>query len=337
MTTTHVPGSESEHVLLRVEGRLGHLTLNRPERINALSLSMVRTALNALAGWAEDPDVDLVLIDGNGPRGLCAGGDIRQVYEGIRGDGVQAATFWATEYEMNARIAHYPKPVVAFMDGIVFGGGVGISAHAQVRVVTQRSQVAMPETAIGLSPDVGALYLLARAPGELGTHCALTGARLDGPSAIHAGLADHFVDSAVLPDLAERLRSGRLPDMPAVNLQGHPAWIDDCYAADTVEEIVENLRGSAEPAALTAADTLTAMSPTALKVTLEALRRAASMTVDEVLDQDLRVGARFVMHQDFAEGIRAMIIDKDRDPRWNPARLDDISRAEVLSFFEPLA
>ena len=336
MTVTQTPGSESEHVLARVEGRLGHLTLNRPERINALSYSMVRTASSALVGWAEDPDVDLVLIDGNGPRGLCAGGDIRQVYEGIRGAGVQAATFWAAEYEMNACIAHYRKPVVAFMDGIVLGGGVGISAHAQVRVVTERSQVAMPETAIGLSPDVGALYLLARAPGELGTHCALTGARLDGPSAIHAGLADHFVDSAMLPHLVERLRSGQLPDMPAVNRIGHPAWIDECYSADTVEDIIGNLRSSNQPAALAAADTLVAMSPTALKVTLEALRRAATMTVDEVLDQDLRVGTRFVLHRDFAEGIRAMIIDKDRQPRWSPARLDGISRTEVLSFFEPL-
>src|ERR1700712_2049961 len=239
MTVTQTPGSESEHVLARVEGRLGHLTLNRPERINALSLSMVRIASSALVGWAQDPDVDLVLIDGNGPRGLCAGGDIRQVYEGIRGAGVQAATFWAAEYEMNACIAHYRKPVVAFMDGIVLGGGVGISAHAQVRVVTERSQVAMPETAIGLSPDVGALYLLARAPGCLGVHCALTGARLDGPSAIHAGLADHLVDSAMLPDLVGQLRSGRLPDMPAVILGGHSGWIDECYSADTVEEILE--------------------------------------------------------------------------------------------------
>src|ERR1700712_5406579 len=266
MTVTQTPGSESEHVLARVEGRLGHLTLNRPERINALSLSMVRIASSALVGWAQDPDVDLVLIDGNGPRGLCAGGDIRQVYEGIRGAGVQAATFWAAEYEMNAYIAHYRKPVVAFMDGIVFGGGVGISAHAQVRVVTERSQVAMPETAIGLSPDVGALYLLARAPGELGTHCALTVSRVDGPSAIHAGLADYFVDSALLPDLVDQLRSGRVPQLPSAAPNGHPSWIDECYGADTVEAIVANLSSSDDPAARATVATLSAMSPTALKV-----------------------------------------------------------------------
>src|SRR6195952_5079005 len=247
MTVTQTPGSESEHVLARVEGRLGHLTLNRPERINALSLSMVRIASSALVGWAQDPDVDVVLIDGNGPRGLCAGGDIRQVYEGIRGNGVQAGTFWAAEYEMNALIAHYPKPVVSFMDGIVFGGGVGISAHAQVRVVTERSQVAMPETAIGLSPDVGALYLLARSPGQLGVHCALTGARLDGPQAIHAGLADHLLDSAPLPDLARQLQSGRPPELPVAVTGTHHGWIDTCYAAEDVESILARLDGTAEP------------------------------------------------------------------------------------------
>jgi enoyl-CoA hydratase len=238
---------------------------------------------------------------------------------------------------MNAMIAHYRKPVVALMDGIVFGGGVGISAHAQVRVVTERSQVAMPETAIGLSPDVGALYLLARSPGELGTHCALVGARLDGPSAIHAGLADVFVDSALLPDLIGQLRSGRVPELPRADPNGHPAWIDECYRADTVETIIANLDSSPESAARAAGRTLAAMSPTALKVTLEAVRRAANLTVDEVLDQDLRVGSRFLTHPDFAEGIRARIIDKDRQPRWRPDRLADISAAQVLAFFAPLS
>lgn len=328
--------SEQQHLLARVEGRLGHLTLNRPERINALSLAMVTAASTALVRWADDPDVDAVLIDGVGSRGLCAGGDIREVYEGLNGGGVQPVEFWAIEYRMNALIAHYPKPVVAFMDGIVFGGGVGISAHAQVRVVTQRSQVAMPETAIGLSPDVGALYLLARAPGQLGTHCALTGARLDGPSAIHAGLADHFLDSALLPGLLDQLRSGRIPELPTAAPTHHPAWIDACYAADTVEQILMNLSAAADPAARAAARLLATMSPTATKVTLEAVRRASRMTVDEVLEQDLRVGSRFLGHPDFAEGIRARIIDKDRHPRWIPDQLAEVSDAHVLDFFQPL-
>ena len=330
MTPTH------QYVLTRVTGRLGHLTLNRPERINALSPEMIVIASGALADWQDDPDIDVVLIDGAGPRGLCAGGDIREVYNGMRGDGVPPGEFWAHEYEMNAMIAHYRKPLVAFMDGLVLGGGVGISAHANIRVVTERSQVAMPETAIGLSPDVGALYLLARAPGGLGVHCALTGARLDGPGAIHAGLADHLLDSADLPSVVETLTSGAVPELPNPPAGSHPSWMDSCYAADSVEQIVINLRRHGDPEAAQAADVISAMSPTAVKVTLEAITRARSMTVDEVLDQDLRVGGRFVRHPDFAEGIRAQVIDKDRNPKWDPKNLADVEHDLVLSFFEPL-
>ncbi len=332
-----IPSPDQPQVLVRTEGRLGHLTLNRPERINALNIAMVGKLAEALQGWAVDDAVDVVLIDGAGPRGLCAGGDIREVYEGIHGRAIAPGVFWGIEYEMNALIAHYPKPVVSFMDGIVFGGGVGISAHAQIRVVTERSQVAMPETAIGLSPDVGALYLLARSPGRLGVHCALTGARLDGPQAIHAGLADHLLDSAELPGLARELQSGRVPGFPAASTGTHSAWIDTCYAGDDLETIVDRLAGAGDAAANDAAATLTRMSPTALKVTLEAVRRAERMTVDEVLEQDLRVGSHFLSSHDFPEGIRAQIIDKDRNPRWSPARLDEVGRDDVLSYFEPIS
>jgi len=323
-------------VLTSVEGRLGHLRLNRPERINALNLPMVQAVSQALTRWASDDSIDLVLIDGAGPRGLCAGGDIRQVYDGIQGEGVPPTAFWAVEYAMNAQIAHYPKPVVAFMDGIVFGGGVGISAHAQVRIVTQRSQVAMPETAIGLCPDVGALYLLARAPGLLGVHCALTGARLNGPSAVYAGLADFFVTAEDLPELAGQLQSGVLPALVAPQSPGHPDWMDSCYRAATVEDIIAALRADGAPAAAATASMLCTLSPTALKVTLEAIRRAASMTLAEVLDQDLRVCSTFLAHPDFAEGIRAKLIDRDQSPSWVPARLSGVERDDVLAFFAPI-
>lgn len=328
---------DAPQVLLRVEGRLGHLTLNRPERINALNIAMVGVLADALRSWAVDDAIDVVLIDGAGPRGLCAGGDIREVYEGIHGRAVAPSMFWGIEYEMNALIAHYPKPVVSFMDGIVLGGGVGISAHAQVRVVTERSQVAMPETAIGLSPDVGALYLLSRSPGRLGVHCALTGARLDGRQAIHAGLADHFVDAADLPELARQLQSGRVPAFAVMPPAVHPGWIDDCYGATEVETILDRLAAADDPSAGEAAATLGRMSPTAVKVTFEAIGRAATMTLDEVLDQDLRVGSHFLSSADFPEGIRAQIIDKDRNPRWSPARLAEVGRGDVLSFFEPIS
>ena len=179
--------AHTEDVLIRVEGKLGHLTLNRPERINALSMEMINDVRSALDKWAEDPQVAQILIDGAGDRGLCAGGDIRLLYDGIRGEAIAPPVFWADEYRMNSELAHFGKPIVACMDGITLGGGVGISGHCSIRIVTESSQVGMPETAIGLAPDVGGLYLLSRAPGELGTHAALTGARLGAADAISAG------------------------------------------------------------------------------------------------------------------------------------------------------
>ena len=333
--------TEEPSVLVRVDERLGHVTLNRPRRINALDLDMIGLVQRALDEWAENPDVDLVLIDGAGERGLCAGADIRTLWEAVGTGSGDPLAFLATEYRMNATIAHFTanfgKPVVALMDGITFGGGVGISAHASVRVVTERSQVAMPETLIGLCPDVGSLFLLARSPGELGTHAALTGDRLDGALAVHAGLADHLVPAAELPALLDRLRSGSVPELPTSEPFSHPEWIDRCYSAETVEEIVAGLLADPDPDARAAADTLARMSPTSLKVTLAAIRRAAGLTLDEVLEQDLRVCGHFLGHPDLVEGIRAQIIDKDRRPRWQPADLADVTAEGVASFFAPLS
>ena len=334
--------SIDEPVVIRQENHLGHITLNRPAQINALTIEMVHRVQEALARWADDPAIALVLIDGAGERGLCAGGDIRLLYQGLTGDAVAPTEFWADEYAMNSTLGHYPKPVVAYMTGITLGGGVGISGHCSVRIVTESSKVGMPETAIGLCPDVGGLYLLSRAPGELGTHAALTGARLPAPDAIYAGLADHFVPSSRLDALTEQLRQGSVPPdigrhpAPEPELAADQGWIDECYAGNDVDVIVQRLAQRSEPGARAAAGVLSAMSPTALKVTLEATRRAAELTLDEVLEQDLRVGSRFLEHPDLAEGIRAMIIDKDRRPRWNPALLSEVSAADVASFFEPL-
>jgi enoyl-CoA hydratase len=327
-------------VLIRTEGMLGHITLNRPKQINALTLPMVTAVRAALSSWRADPQVQLVLIDGAGERGLCAGADIRLLHQGLSDPAVDPVEFLRAEYRMNAELAHYPKPVVAVQTGLTLGGGVGISGHCSTRIVTESSQVGMPETAIGLSPDVGGLYLLARAPGEVGTHAALTGARLGPADAIGAGLADHFLPAAGLAELTEQLRSGVIPSFstaaPPVELLASRDWIDTCYAGDDVDLMVATLRDRPEPAAQAAAATLATMSPTALKVTLQAIRRAASMTLDEVLEQDLRVISRFLRHPDLAEGIRAQVIDKDRRPRWQPATLSEVSAAEVDAFFKPL-
>ncbi|MFI9308967.1 enoyl-CoA hydratase/isomerase family protein [Streptomyces triculaminicus] len=334
-----------DSVLVRTEGRVGHLTLNRPRALNALDHAMVRRVDEALTAWEHDDAVTTVVISGAGERGLCAGGDIRSIHDDVRsGGGAASAAFWRDEYRLNARIARYPKPYVAIMDGIVMGGGVGVSAHGDVRVVTERSRVAMPETGIGFVPDVGGTYLLARAPGELGTHLALTGAAVGAADALLCGLADHFVPAdavpALLADLAHEAAADVLPrharPAPDGELAGHRAWIDACYAAGTVEEIVERLLDHGTPDAKEAATTILAKSPTALKVTLAALRRArVSLSLERVLKQEYRVSCAALSTPDLVEGIRAQVIDKDRSPRWSPATLAEVTDEAVARFFAP--
>ncbi|MEG3627874.1 enoyl-CoA hydratase/isomerase family protein [Streptomyces poriticola] len=333
-------------VLVRTEGRAGHLVLNRPKALNALTHPMVRRIDEALTAWEHDPAVETVVLTGAGERGLCAGGDIRTIHDDTRdGDGTASAAFWRDEYHLNARIARYPKPYVAVMDGIVMGGGVGVSAHGSVRIVTERSRIAMPETGIGFVPDVGGTYLLALAPGELGTHLALTGTQAGAGDALLCGLADHHVPSAVLGELVADLARLPVRDVlarhvqppPPGELAGRREWIDACYAADTVEEIVQRLLAHGDPAAKEAAETLLAKSPTALKVTLAALRRARRLgPLERVLDQEYRVSCATLTTPDLVEGIRAQVIDKDRSPRWSPATLVEVTDTDVERFFSPL-
>ncbi|MEV3870639.1 enoyl-CoA hydratase/isomerase family protein [Streptomyces sp. NPDC049906] len=333
-------------VLFHTRGRAAHITLNRPRALNSLTHGMVLRIDGALTEWERDPAVETVVITGAGERGLCAGGDIRAIHDDARdGDGTASAAFWRDEYRLNARIARYPKPYVAVMDGLVMGGGVGVSAHGSVRVVTERSDIAMPETGIGFVPDVGGTHLLALAPGELGTHLALTGARIGAADALLCGLADHYVPSASLRPLVDDL--ARLPVHEALarhvqapspgELAEQREWIDDCYRADTVEEILRRLLARGRPAAEEAAETLLARSPTALKVTLAALRRVRRLgPLERVLDQEYRVSCACLRHPDLVEGIRARIVDKDREPRWSPATLAEVAEADVEGFFAPL-
>ncbi|MFV6029206.1 enoyl-CoA hydratase/isomerase family protein [Streptomyces sp. NPDC056264] len=332
-------------VLVGTEGRTGRLILNRPRALNALTHPMVLRIEEALTAWRDDPAVEAVVISGAGERGLCAGGDIRAIHADARAGGSASADFWRDEYRLNALIARYPKPYVALMDGIVMGGGVGVSAHGTVRIVTERSRVAMPETGIGFVPDVGGTYLLALAPGELGTHLALTGAPVGAADALLCGLADHFVPSErldrLLADLARTsvhdALAGHVDQAPLGELAAHREWIDHCYAAGTVEAIVDRLLGSGVPAAKEAAATLTSKSPTALKVTLTSLRRARSLgPLERVLEQEYRVSCAALTSPDLVEGIRAQVIDKDRDPRWSPARLTAVTDEDVARYFTPL-
>ncbi len=334
-----------EPVLLRTEGRAAYITLNRPRALNALNRAMVARIAEALAGWERDPAVETVVITGAGERGLCAGGDIRSIHAAARSGSDEAAAFWREEYRLNAYTARYPKPYVAVMDGIVMGGGVGISSHGGAGIVTERSKVAMPETGIGFVPDVGGTYLLSRAPGELGTHLALTGSSVGAGDALLCGLAHYFVPSDRLPGLvadlagaaARDVLAGLAHEAPTGELAAHRGWIDHCYAADSAQEIVDRLFASGEPAAKEAGATILARSPTAVKVTLAAIRSARELpSVERVLEQEYRVSCAALTMPDLVEGIRAQVIDKDREPRWSPATLGEVGDQDVARFFTPL-
>ncbi|MDF8266037.1 enoyl-CoA hydratase/isomerase family protein [Luteipulveratus flavus] len=331
--------ASTDEVRVSRDGALGRIVLDRPRAINALTQPMVTAVAGALRAWADDPSVVTVSIEGAGERGLCAGGDVVAVRRTWLAGGDRTA-FFRAEYAMNALLATYPKPVVAFQDGVVMGGGVGVSAYTRLRLVTERSTVAMPETGIGLFPDVGALYLLARTPGEIGTHLALTGTPVDGPGAIAAGLADALIPAERWPDLLARLAHGApvptdLGDRtPSADLLAARSWIDECYAGNDAATILRRLREHDDPAAQHAGDILAGRSPLSVAVTLEALRRAATMrTVREVLDQDLVVAGNLVADGDFAEGVRAQLVDKDRKPTWQHTSLDDVSPSIVQKFF----
>ena len=333
----------SEDVVVRRHGRLGHILLNRPRAMNALTLPMVVVIKEALDDWAGDRAVEAVLISGAGERGLCAGGDVVTVRRQAMTEGTAVASrFWAAEYAMNLAIAEHPKPVIALMDGVVLGGGVGVSAHGSVRVVTERSRVGMPETGIGLFPDVGGTYLLSRAPGETGTHLALTGTMVGGADAIAVGLADVLVPSDALDDLVAALGddgwesavADHAVELPVAPIDAARAWIDEAYAADTVEEIVARLQSRAEPDAQAAAETILTRSPTSLKVTLRALREARYLPgLREALAAEYRIATRLTDGHDFLEGVRAQLVDKDRAPRWSPATLAAVTPAMVDAFF----
>ena len=340
---------QDEEVIVREWKALRRLTLNRPKALNALTLDMAVTMTAVLRSWATDPEVSVVLIDGAGERGLCAGGDIRALYDAAKSVGPLPATFWSTEYHLDVLIARYPKPVIVIMDGMVMGGGVGLSAHAAHRVVTERSAVALPEVGIGFFPDVGASFLLARSPGHAGTYMALTGERLGAADAIYCGLADIHVAAARLSELPEALADCRTPAevrarLEAVSVTPAPGklpavqpWIDACFSANDVETIIDQLGRSQADAARGALATMQKMSPTSLKVTLRNIRTALSFKrVEQSFQQDYRIALACIAGHDFIEGIRAQIVDKDRNPRWRPDKLEGVTAGIVDRHFKPV-
>lgn len=336
---------ESDEVLARVEAGIGLITLNRPKAINSLNQQMVDALTAILTSWADDDAVRAVVLSGAEERGLCAGGDVVAIYHSALKDGVEARRFWRSEYLLNSQIARFPKPYVSLMDGIVMGGGVGIGAHANTRVVTDTSQVAMPEVGIGFIPDVGGTYLLSRAPGALGLHVALTGAPFSGADAIELGFADHYVPHsdlnaftrAVVTDGVNSALAGYAIEPPPSYLAAQRDWIDECYVGETVKDIITALRGhDAEPAE-GAFNLIVSRSPVALSVTLEAMRRAAKLeTLTDVLTQDYRVSSASLHSHDLVEGIRAQLVHKDRNPQWAPTTLAEVTAADICGYFEPV-
>ena len=329
-------------VIVTCEGSLGRLHLNRPKALNSLTLQMVRLLDQALTEFETNDRIASVLITGEGERGLCAGGDIIALYASMKAADGDAARFWAEEYRLNARIADYSKPYVAFMDGITMGGGVGVSAHGTHRIVTDRTRLAMPETGIGFFPDVGVTWILGHhAPGEIGTYLGLTGASFGAGDAIYAGFADYYVPADRLAGLITALAAlpagvtgavvgdaiGALTDpVPASVLAENRAAIDATFCAHTVEEIIAALEAQGTEFAQDTLKALTEKSPTSLKFALVLLRAArASSSLKQCLIRDFAAAEVMLNGPDFYEGVRAAVIDKDRNPKWVPATLAEVS------------
>ena len=336
-------------LIARKEGSAGIIRLNRPKAINAVTLEMFHDIDKALDAFEADPDVAVIVLEGAGERGLCAGGDIRSLWESSKVKGDLGKILWRDEYILNARIKKFPKPYVAFMDGIVMGGGVGLSAHSAHRVVTDRTKLAMPEVGLGFFPDVGGTWLLAHSPGEIGTYFGLTGQTMNGPDAIHAKFADAVVSSSKLPALREALTkvasgttsadirqliAGFSTGETAGPVAAQQAKIDALFSYDRMEDIVAALQGDDSDFAQATLKTLNEKSPRGMVVTLKLLRLArTARSLEECLVREYRAALEVFASDDFREGVRAAVIDKDRSPTWLPPRIEDVTPAMVAPYF----
>lgn len=336
--------SEAE-VLFAREGRAGLITLNRPKALNAVTLEMVREMHRQLDEWARDNAVERIVIEGAGDKAFSAGGDIRALYDWGRARDPQFLAFYREEYRLNTFIKRYPKPYVALIDGIVMGGGVGVSFHGSHRVATENMTFAMPETGIGLFPDVGGTFFLPRCPGAVGLYLGLTGARLKAADAVYCGLATHHVPRARLEELKAALFEGDdidaaiaqfAADPGAPPLAEHRAMIDRVFSAGSVEEILERLRQEGGAWADKTAETIRAKSPTSLKITFRQIREGVKLTFEECMKLEYRMVNGVYQGHDFFEGTHATVIDKDMAPNWVPATLGEVTADEVELYFRPL-
>ncbi len=337
----------TDDVLIQIEGKAGRIRLNRPKAIHALNTGMCAAMLEALGAWRDDPAVEIVLIDHAEGRGFCAGGDIRMIAESGAGDGREARDFFRVEYQLNHALFTYAKPVVSFMDGITMGGGVGISQPARYRVATENTKFAMPETGIGLFPDVGGGWYLSRLPGKTGEYLALTGHRLDGAECAALGLASHYLPAAALegakariaadPAAVEAILAELAVPAPEPRIAAHREAIDRLFAADTVEGVFAALEADGGEWSAAQLATLRTKSPQSMKVSLRLVREGrAKASFAEEMAQEFAIGGRVAQSHDFIEGVRALIVDKDNAPEWKPATLEGVSDAMVDAIFAPL-
>ncbi len=341
-------------VLAEVRNHIGHLTLNRPSGLNAITLDMVRSLTQQLQAWSDDPQVHAVVLRGAGEKAFCAGGDIRSLYDSFKSGDTLHEDFFVEEYALDLAIHHYRKPVLALMDGFVLGGGMGLVQGADLRVVTERSRLAMPEVAIGYFPDVGGSYFLPRIPGELGIYLGVTGVQVRAADALYCGLANWYLDSAKLAILDQKLDSLQWQESPLKDLQGvlaklavqrlpdpplaalRPA-IDHFFGLPDIPSIVEQLQevtvADSHEWALNIVHLMQTRSPLAMAVTLEMLRRGRRLPLERCFALELHLDRQWFERGDLIEGVRALIIDKDKNPRWNPPTLHGLDKSHVDSFF----
>lgn len=335
------PTPDNDEIIARRQGRIGRILLNRPRALNALSSGMIEAMDAALAAWRDDPAVHAVVVEGAGGRAYCSGGDIRPIRElAASGDAGGIRRFFTVEYGLNRIIAEYPKPYVALVDGICMGGGLGVAMHGSARVATEAALFAMPETGIGLFADVGASYVLPRLRGAFGMYMALTGARVGGADAVYLGLATHFTPRERLATLADEmaedgvavLADAAVPPPPGA-LPGVADAVQRCFSAASVAEILRRLEAEGTEWARETLALLHAASPSAVLWTFELVRAGAGRTLPQALAAELALTGPVTSHPDFAEGVRAMVVDKDRTPRWSPARIEDVDSAAIRAMF----
>lgn len=349
MTTTDVLFEEIQGK----EGNLGVIILNRPSALNSLNQVMVHAMYAQLETWESAPHIKAVIIRAAEGRAFCAGGDLRLTYDRIKNHDPVMPDFFLHEYQLNRKIFHYSKPYIALLNGITMGGGVGISIHGSHRVATDNLLFAMPETGIGFFPDVGGSYFLPRLPGYIGYYLGLTGARIGCDAAFEIGIVTHKVIESALPEIINALAQQSFAGDAkahvskilnqynvtgqATQLMAEQLAINHCFSAKTVEEIVHALAQNQHAICKEAVLAIAKKSPTSLKVSLQALQLGAHYSFDECMQQEYRLVTRFLEGHDFAEGIRAVIVDKDQNPHWHPARIEDVSADEVAEYFAPVA